>query len=98
MEEKEIERKLILPQNNQVIGVVEKRLGGNKVQVECFDGYTRVCRIPGRFKRTLWIRPKDVVLIEKMEFKENEKGDIIYKYSPAEIEKLKKMGLLKAEL
>ncbi|MEM1577621.1 MAG: translation initiation factor eIF-1A [Candidatus Pacearchaeota archaeon] len=96
--EEEIERKLVLPKENQVIGIVEKRLGGNKVQVECFDGYTRVCRIPGRFKRTLWIRPKDIVLVEKLEFEENEKGEVIFKYSPAEVEKLKKMGLFKPEL
>jgi len=95
MEEK-IE-KLRLPKENEVIGIVEKRLGGNKMQVECFDGNTRVCRIPGRFKRSLWIRPGDVVLVEKWEIGGEEKGDIIYKYSPAEVEKLKELGLFKIE-
>lgn len=95
MEERKEEIRVILPKANQVIGIVEKRLGGNKMQVECFDGYTRVCRVPGKFKRKLWIRPGDVVLIEKWEFQANEKGDIIHKYSHAAVEKLKEMGLFK---
>ncbi|MEM2714009.1 MAG: translation initiation factor IF-1A, partial [Candidatus Pacearchaeota archaeon] len=49
----------------------------------------------GRFKKKLWIRPNDVVLIEKWELEGDKKGDIIYKYSPAAVEKLKEMGLLK---
>ena len=91
----EKEGSLILPRENQVIGIVEKRLGGNKMQVECFDGNTRVCRVPGRFKKKLWIRPGDVVLVEKWEFGGDEKGDIIHKYSHAAIEKLKEKGLFK---
>ncbi|MEM1535496.1 MAG: translation initiation factor eIF-1A [Candidatus Pacearchaeota archaeon] len=92
-EEKEV--RVLLPRENQVIGIVERRLGGNKMQVECTDGNTRVARVPGRFKKKLWIRPNDVVLIEKWELEGDKKGDIIYKYSPAAVEKLKEMGLLK---
>jgi translation initiation factor 1A len=89
------EQRVRLPKENEVIGIVEKRLGGNKMQVECFDGNTRICRVPGRFKRSLWIRPGDVVLVEKWEIGGEEKGDIIYKYAPAEVEKLKELGLFK---
>ncbi len=95
--EKNQEERVVLPGKNQVIGIVEKRLGGNKMQVECFDGITRVCRVPGRFKRKLWIRPGDVVLVEKWELEED-KGDIIFKYSPAAVEKLKEKGFFKFEL
>jgi len=98
-ENKEQEQvRLVLPKENQVIGIVEKRLGGNKMQVECFDGNTRVCRVPGKYKRKLWIRPGDVVLVEKWEFEGDKKGDIIFKYSHAAVEKLKEMGLFKIEL
>ncbi len=95
-EEKEV--RVILPKENQVIGIVEKRLGGNKMQVECLDGNTRVARVPGRFKKKLWVRPGDVVLLEKWEFEGDKKADIIYKYSHAAVEKLKEMGLFKVEL
>jgi len=96
-EEQEV--RLILPRANQVIGIVEKRLGSNKMQVKCFDGNTRIGRVPGRFKkRLLWIRPADVVLVEKWEFEGDKKGDIIYKYSHAAVEKLKEKGLFKVGL
>lgn len=87
-----------LPKENEVIGIVEKRLGGNKMQVECFDGKTRVCRIPGRFKKTLWIRPGDVVLVERWELESEEKGDIIFKYTHAAVQKLKEKGYFKIEI
>ncbi|MEM2933038.1 MAG: translation initiation factor IF-1A [Candidatus Pacearchaeota archaeon] len=94
-QEKSEETRVILPKENQVIGIVERRLGSNKMQVECFDGNTRVCRVPGRFMRKLWIRPGDVVLVEKWELGGETKGDIIYKYSHAAVEKLKERGLFK---
>jgi len=59
------------------------------------DGKTRNCRVPGKYKRQLWLRPKDIVLIKPWEFDEK-KGDIIYKYRPNEIIQLKKKGLLKS--
>lgn len=97
-EEKKEEIRVILPNENQVIGIVEKRLGGNKMQVRCFDGHIRVGRIPGKFKKKLWVRPGDVVLCEKWEYQAEEKCDIIHKYSPAAVEKLKEKGLFKDEL
>jgi len=85
-----------LPRGEEVIGVVEQRLGGNKMFVACFDGKTRNCRVPGRLKRKLWLRPGDVVIVEPWELDKN-KGDIILKYKPNQIEWLKKKGYLKTE-
>jgi len=85
-----------LPKGNEVIGIIEQRLGGNKMHVTCLDGKTRMCRVPGRLKRALWLRPNDVVIIEPWEF-DNMKGDILYKYKPNEITWLKKEGYLKTE-
>ncbi len=85
-----------LPRKNEVIGIIEQRFGGNKMMVACLDGKTRNCRVPGRLKRKLWLRPKDVVLVELWELDKN-KGDIILKYKPNQIEWLKRNGYLKAE-
>ncbi len=60
----------------------------------CLDQKTRICRIPGRLKRKLWVREGDVLLIEPWEF-DNEKGDVIFKYNPAAVEWLKRKGFLK---
>jgi len=83
-----------LPRNNEVFGILDRRLGGSRCQVRCLDGKTRICRIPGRLKRKLWVREGDVVLVEPWEFGGDEKGDIIYKYRPIQTQWLRKNGHL----
>ena len=83
-----------LPRGNQTFGILEQRLGASRTRVRCLDGKTRVCRIPGRLKRKLWIRENDIVLVEPWEL-DNEKGDIIFKYKPVHLPILKKKGLMK---
>lgn len=88
-------RRVRLPRGNQVLGVLEQRLGGSRCRIICFDGKTRICRIPGRLKRSLWVREGNIVLIEPWEFGGDEKGDIVFKYKPNQVGALKKKGLLK---
>lgn len=82
------------PRGKQVIGIVEQRLGGSRMRIRCLDGITRICRIPGRLKRRLWIREGDLLLVEPWEH-DNERGDVIFKYRQNQIEWLKKKGFLK---
>ena len=65
------------------------------MKVKCLDGKTRICRIPGRLKRKLWVREEDIVLVEPWELGGDKKGDIIYKYKKTQILFLKKKGYLK---
>jgi len=83
-----------LPKNNETLGVLEQRLSGSRNRVRCLDGKTRICRIPGRLKRRLWVREGDIVLIEPWELSGNEKGDVLFKYKPNHVDVLKKKGLL----
>lgn len=83
-----------LPRGREIIGVIEQRLGGNKMMVSCLDGKNRNCRVPGRLKRKLWLRPNDIVIIEPWEL-DNNKGDVLFKYPSNQIEWLKKNGYLK---
>jgi translation initiation factor 1A len=85
-----------LPRGKEVIGIIEQRLGGNKMMINCMDGKTRNCRVPGRLKRKLWLRPGDVVIVEPWEL-DDKKGDVIFKYRINEIEWLRKKGYLKKE-
>ncbi len=85
-----------LPRGEQVIGIVEQRLGGNKMMVSCLDGKSRNCRVPGRLKRKLWLRPGNVVIIELWEL-DKTRGDVIFNYRPNQIEWLKANGYLKSE-
>ena len=85
-----------LPKGKEVIGIIEQRLGGNKMKVNCLDGKTRNCRVPGRLKRALWLRPDDIVLVEPWEL-DDTRGDVIFKYRPNQIAWLRKQGYLKTE-
>ena len=87
-------RRVKLPRDNQSIGILDQRLGASRCRVRCLDGKTRVCRIPGRLKRRLWVREGDVVLVEPWEFGGDEKGDIIFKYRASQVQWLKNKGHL----
>ena len=78
-----------LPRNKELLGVIVQRLGGNRMDVLSSDGKTRNCRVPGRFKRVLWLRPKDIVLIEPWP-DDDSKGDVIFKYTSSGINQLRK--------
>ncbi|PIZ51576.1 translation initiation factor IF-1A [Candidatus Woesearchaeota archaeon CG_4_10_14_0_2_um_filter_33_13] len=85
-----------IPQGKEVLGIVQQRLGGSRMKVLCLDSKERICRIPGRLRRALWVRENDVVIIEPWELGGEDKGDVVYKYrSKAEVAFLKKKGYLK---
>jgi len=88
-------RRTPLPKNNQVLGLCEQRVGGSRMKVRCMDGKNRICRIPGRLKRRLWVRDGDILLIEPWELGGDDKGDVLYKYRLLQVKFLKKKGMLK---
>ena len=83
-----------LPRGKEVLGVLESRLGASRMLIKCLDGKARVCRIPGRLRRGLWLREGDIVLIQPWDFQSDEKGDLMYKYSKGAIVWLRKKGFL----
>ena len=87
--------KVRLPKGTQVFGILDQRLGASRMRVKCLDGKTRICRIPGRLKRRLWIRDGDLLLIEPWKFGGDDRGDVIFKYKPSQIDWLRKKGYLK---
>ncbi len=86
------ERKIILPRDNEVVGVVVAALGASKFRVLCSDNNQRICAIPGRLKRQFWIKENDIVLVRPWIVQGNEKGDVIYRYSIMDKETLKGKG------
>ena len=86
-----------IPQAKEVLGIVQQRLGGSRMKVLCLDGKERVCRIPGRLRRELWVRENDVIIVEPWDLGGEDKGDVVYKYKgKAEVDFLRKKGYLKA--
>ena len=86
----------MLPAQGQVLCVVDEAIGADFLKVRCVDGVTRICRIPGKFRRRVWFSSGDVVLVQPWEFQPN-KGDIIYRYSKDEVKKLISMNLITKE-
>ena len=82
------------PRDKEVLGVVEQLLGYAKMRVKCSDGKIRVCRIPGRLTRHLWIRERDIILVEPWEHMPDSKGDVLFKYKRNAVDILKSKGLL----
>ncbi|MGQ9719737.1 MAG: translation initiation factor eIF-1A [Candidatus Jordarchaeum sp.] len=73
-------RKVRTPREGEILGVVVKMMGFDRLQVKCTDGKTRLCRIRGKMKKRVWIREGDVVLVAPWDF-QDEKGDIMWRYS-----------------
>ena len=84
---------LRLPNNDEVFGVVEEDMGSSHMKVRCKDGHTRVCRIPGKLQKRVWIREGDVVIIEPWEVQSDEKGDIVFRYTQTQLGWLKSAGI-----
>lgn len=85
-----------MPSEGQVICVVEEMIGADHVKVRCADGYMRICRIPGRFRRKRWISEGDVVLVMPWDFQPT-KGDILHRYEKDEIRRLLSMNIVTKE-
>jgi translation initiation factor 1A len=95
MEQQEEVIRVRIPEKGEVLGIVTAMLGGGRVEVKCEDGFTRVCRIAGKIKRKFWIRVGHIVLIKPWSVQTNERGDVIWSYSKAQVIWLKNKGFLK---
>ncbi|MAF35479.1 translation initiation factor IF-1A [Candidatus Woesearchaeota archaeon] len=93
--EQEDMRRTPIPREGQVLAVCMQRVGGSRVLTKCMDGKQRNCRIPGRLKRRLWVRERDILLVEPWELGGDDKGDVVFKYKPIQVNVLRKKGLLK---
>jgi len=74
--------------------VIQQLLGFDRARVFCSDGKVRLCRIPGKFKKRMWMRVGDVVLVAPWDF-QPDRGDILYRYTSTELQRLERRGLLK---
>jgi len=63
--------------------------------VKCADGHVRLCRIRGKMKRRVWVRDGDIVIVAPWDFQSESRGDIVWRYTEAQAEELKKRELLR---
>ena len=86
----EIERELIFKVESQEYAQVTKILGNCRLEVQCFDGKTRLANIRGSMRKKVWIKMNDVVLVSLREY-EDSKCDVIHKYDAKEVNRLKSL-------
>ena len=72
--ESDIRKSMLMPNKNDILGVVEKNFGFTRMKVKCQDGHQRMCRIRGKMKKRSWVREGDVVLISPWDFEYESKG------------------------
>ncbi|MEM2947905.1 MAG: translation initiation factor eIF-1A [Candidatus Anstonellales archaeon] len=89
-----IESRIRFPKGKEIFGVVVSALGGARMMCICADGKERVCRVPGRLKKEIWVKEGDVVLVEPWEIEGDTKGDIVWRYKPIEGKWLKEKGYI----
>jgi translation initiation factor 1A len=83
-----------IPREGQVLGEVEQLLGDRRMSVRCTDGNTRLCRIPGKIRRRIWIKEGNIVLVEPWEVQTHERGDILWRYTHQQAGWLERKGFL----
>lgn len=93
LSEGEINR-LVLPGENEVLGIAVKLLGYDRILVKCQDGFERLCRIRGKMKRRVWIREGDIVLVSPWDFQTEQRGDLIWRYTKGQAEQLRRQGYI----
>jgi translation initiation factor 1A len=87
-------KELVLPEQGELLGRVQKISGGNQVLVQCTDGMVRLCRIRGKMKRRMWIREGDIVLISPWDF-DPKRADIVWRYIKDHADWLENNGYLR---
>jgi len=75
---------------------VRRVLGNCRVECYCFDGKVRLCHVRGKFKKRVWINKDDFVLIGLRDY-QDDKSDVIHKYTTEEARLLRSWGEIPAD-
>ncbi|MBS3051429.1 MAG: translation initiation factor eIF-1A [Candidatus Aenigmarchaeota archaeon] len=86
-----------MPRQGEILGIVEAMLGSNKLRVRCQDDKIRLCRIPGKLRKSMWIKENDVVLVKPWDIQKETHGDIVVRYTQTQVSVLRRKNILKME-
>lgn len=87
--------KIRIPRKTEVLGIIEQMLGGDKLRVKCDDSNNRICRIPGKLRKRVWMKPGDLVLVEPWSIQSNERADVVFRYTSTQANWLRRKGYVK---
>ena len=78
----------------EMFAVVTKLHGTNQIKATFEDGQERMCRIPGKMKKKIWIREGDVIIAKLWDFQPS-KANVMWRYFGNQKAMLHRQGLLK---
>ncbi|VVB60387.1 Translation initiation factor 1A [uncultured archaeon] len=82
---------------NELFAIADQLLGGSRIHVICEDKKSRMARIPGKMKRKARVRTGDLLIIKPWDI-QNEKADIVFRYSRTQAGSLSRRKLLPEEI
>lgn len=85
-------RDVPMAEEGQEYARVLAMLGNGRVRAKFADNSERVCRIRGSMRRREWVNVGDVVLVAARDGLAGDTADIVHRYLPAEVQKLKAWG------
>ena len=88
-------RKLRTPfrKDLEMYGKVIQLMGSNQVKISCEDAQDRICRIPGKLFKHVWLKTNDIVIVKLWDFQPS-KADVIWRYQGFQKTSLEKRGEL----
>ncbi|RSH87667.1 Translation initiation factor 1A [Apiotrichum porosum] len=89
-------RELVFKEDGQEYAQVVKMLGNGRLEAKCQDGETRLGQIRGQMRKKVWITQGDIILLSLRDF-QDDKADVIHRYTPDEARSLKTYGELKSD-
>ncbi len=80
-------------QYGEMFALTERLTGGSRMNVVCEDGKIRLARIPGKMKRWARVRSGDLLIIKPWDI-QNEKADVVYRYTQTQARILSRRKLI----
>lgn len=87
--------RLRVPREGEILGIVTGLMGASRVRVDCLDQKERMCRIPGKIRKRVWVREGDYVIVKPWSIEGERKGDLVWRYTHLQVDWLKRKGLIK---
>ncbi len=86
--------KLPYEPKGELMGIVKEISGGSRLVALCEDGNIRMVRIGGRFKKKMWVRVNDYIIVKKWAVQSDKKSDLVYRYTKTQSEYMRRKGLI----
>lgn len=88
---------LVYKDDGQEYARIIRLLGGPNLEIICEDGIKRMGVIRGNMRNKIWVSIGDYLLVSLREF-QDEKCDVLLRYTPENVRALKSYGEIKDEV